>query len=220
MTTNKTLFFCVALLLVSIGLSAWAYPHAPDLVPSHWGPDGRVNGHLPKLWGLFLLPAVMAMQCTLVAVLPRISPRGFSMQSSLTVFNIVMGAVTVVMLWAELMIVGAAVGVPGASPNVLVVLVGALIALIGNYLPKVRKNFFLGIRTPWTLASDEVWLRTHRFGGWVFTIGGIAVVVFGLLGSVLPLTIVLLAVVATPIVYSFVIYKRIEGFAADGNGQA
>ncbi|MBV8490241.1 MAG: SdpI family protein, partial [Candidatus Eremiobacteraeota bacterium] len=114
--------------------------------------------------------------------------------------------------------VGATLGISGISPNVLVVLVGALLVLIGNYLPKIRKNFFLGIRTPWTLASDEVWLRTHRFGGWVFTIGGIAIVIFGLLGSALPMVVVLVAVALAPIAYSFVAYKNLEGFANGGNG--
>ncbi|MBV8489045.1 MAG: DUF1648 domain-containing protein, partial [Candidatus Eremiobacteraeota bacterium] len=78
MTTHKTLLFCVALLLLSAGLSIWTYPHAPDMVPSHWGANGQIDGHMPKFWGLTLVPAVMAMLCVLVAVLPRISPQGFS----------------------------------------------------------------------------------------------------------------------------------------------
>ena len=90
---------------------------------------------------------------------------------------------------------------------------GLLLVVSGNYMGKFRRNFFIGIRTPWTLASDEVWLRTHRLGAKTFVIGGLLVT----LGACLSLgkafmVAVIGAAAAIPILYSFVIYRRLNGF--------
>ena len=86
-----------------------------------------------------------------------------------------------------------------------------LFVVLGNVLGKVTKNFFVGIRTPWTLASDEVWLRTHRLGGRVFVLAGLAVVLSGLAGGgVAPLLVAVFTAAFVPIVYSYIIYRRLE----------
>ena len=90
---------------------------------------------------------------------------------------------------------------------------GLLFAVLGNLMGKLTKNFFVGIRTPWTLASDEVWLRTHRFGGKVFVVTGLGLIVASVLGAGLGLVVWCLIVASLiPVVYSYVIYRRIEGF--------
>ena len=86
---------------------------------------------------------------------------------------------------------------------------------MGNFLGKVTRNFFVGIRTPWTLASEEVWLRTHRLGGKCFVAAGFAVVAISLLGlGPWAMMAVILAAALVPVVYSYVIYRRLEGAAA------
>ena len=91
--------------------------------------------------------------------------------------------------------------------------VGLLLVLLGNYLGKTTKNFFLGIRTPWTLASDEVWLRTHRLGGKLFVLAGVVCFVSGLAGgSLAPAMAAVGAAALASVVYSYVVYRRIEGF--------
>ena len=97
--------------------------------------------------------------------------------------------------------------------TVMKLLVGGLFVVIGNYLGKVRRNFFVGIRTPWTLTSDEVWARTHRVGGWLFVLAGIAIIASaGSSRLVLPL--VLLASVGTAalisVAYSYLVYRRLH----------
>ena len=107
----------------------------------------------------------------------------------------------------------AATGAAIRIQTVVPALVGALLIFIGNYMSKLRKNFFIGVRTPWTLASDEVWSRTHRLAGWAFALGGIALIVESIVGvNPLVFTAIIALVVALPVVYSYVLYKKIEGF--------
>ena len=95
--------------------------------------------------------------------------------------------------------------------------VGLLLVVLGNFMGKLTKNFFVGIRTPWTLASDEVWLRTHRLGGKLFVLAGAGLFVAGLSGAG-HVAILLAVVVAAgiPVAYSYVVYRKLEGFKGSG----
>ena len=94
--------------------------------------------------------------------------------------------------------------------------VGLLFVVMGNFLGKVRKNFFLGIRTPWTLASDEVWAKTHRLGGWCFVTAGVFMAIMGVVAPTSTWFIAaIIAIALIPVVYSFFAYRKIEGFAPD-----
>jgi uncharacterized membrane protein len=95
---------------------------------------------------------------------------------------------------------------------VALALVGALFVVIGNVLPLARSNFMFGIRTPWTLSSDRVWVRTHRLGGYMMTAAGFVMIAAGLL---LPAELSIMVVVAAvasaaiaPAVYSYLTWKR------------
>jgi uncharacterized membrane protein len=104
--------------------------------------------------------------------------------------------------------------------NLLGICLGVLIALIGNYLPKIPRNWFFGIRSPWTLASDVVWVKTHRLGGWVFFVAGILTVILSLLGvhlEIILVGILLPVALYTAILYPFVLYRRIQ---RDDNGDS
>ena len=100
-----------------------------------------------------------------------------------------------------------------AAITVITLLVGGLFIIVGNYLGKVRRNFFIGIRTPWTLASDEVWARTHRVGGWLFVMAGIAIISSAgspptLLPIVLLVPICSAAVIS--VAYSYFVYRKLH----------
>ena len=96
---------------------------------------------------------------------------------------------------------------------------GLLLIVLGNYMSKLRKNFFMGIKTPWTLASDEVWDRTHRLAGKTFVIGGILFFFLPLINKSWYLLSVILFASLTPVIYSFVIYKQIEGFEQENKDE-
>ena len=97
---------------------------------------------------------------------------------------------------------------------------GLLFVVLGNFMGKLTKNFFVGIRTPWTLASDEVWLRTHRLGGKLFVLAGVALFIAGLLGGgTVPLLVAVAVAGGIPVVYSYLLYRRIEGFKNGSPGE-
>ena len=110
----------------------------------------------------------------------------------------------------------AALGAAFNISTVVMVAVGLLLMALGNFMGKVRKNFFIGIRTPWTLASDEVWAKTHRLGGWCLVIAGAAMALLAVLAPTVEWIIyIVVAMALIPVVYSYIAYRRIEGFAPD-----
>jgi len=91
-----------------------------------------------------------------------------------------------------------------------------LLVVIGNYPTKFPKHFFVGIRTPWTLASDEVWFKTHRLAGWLFSIAGVAMFIGALIGvPMAPLIVLVLAAALMPVVFSLLCYRKVHGFKTD-----
>ena len=211
-------FHVAALVLVLAGFcfAAVTSPSLPDPVPSHWNDRGQVNGTIPKPWGLYLLPIAMAGTWLLLAFLPRISPRGFEMDAFARAWGVLSVTMLAFMLFVEVLTLDAARTGRPLMPRPLLAGIGVLIAVLGNFLGKVTRNFFAGIRTPWTLASEEVWLRTHRLAGKLFVVSGLLIVAAALAGMNV------WWVVAAPVaaaalasaVYSYVIYRRLEGLPA------
>jgi len=207
---------CLMLIAAVFGTAFWLYPDIPQEVPSHWNGRGEVDGYMSKPWGVFLLPLMTVGIYALLWVVPYISPQGYRMEKFAHVVVMLRLAVTAMLATVGLAVLFAASGAPVDMNAIVRGSIGILFIVLGNYLGKVRKNFFIGIRTPWTLASDEVWMRTHRLSGWLFVLAGLVILagafvsigtgIFIAVGSV---------VVVVPILYSFVIYKQIEGFKAD-----
>jgi uncharacterized membrane protein len=201
------------LVLCAFGVAAAMYPTLPDPMPSHWDMSGQINGTMPKLWGAFLGPAMMLVLCAVLAFLPRLSPRGFEMDAFARAWGILCLSTLGFVLFVEILVLRAARDGGTLSPRPILVGAGVLVAVIGNFLGKVTRNFFLGIRTPWTLANEEVWLRTHRFAAKLFVLTGLLVVVGGLAGvSPWPLLVAPGAAAVIAAIYSYVVYRRVEGF--------
>lgn len=188
------------------------YASLPDPMPTHWNAAGQVNGWMPKFWGAYLLPLLMAGMWLLFLVLPKISPRGFEMEPFLRAWGILKVTILALMAIIGALVLRAAQHGGEMSQTPIFVALGILFAVIGNLLGKVTRNFFVGIRTPWTLASEEVWLRTHRLAGKLFVAAGLLMAASALVGLPLWSFMGLLAVASlVPVVYSYVIYRRIEG---------
>jgi immunity protein, SdpI family len=213
---NSLLLGGLGLVLVAVGLSLWAYPLLPDRVPTHWNLAGHANGYSPRLVAVMLVPAIAAFVLALTGLLPAISPRGFRLNGAAAdAYYEAMVAVLAMLVAIHFVVLRAEVTRTAPPTLVIVGLIGLLLVVLGILIGKVPRNFFMGVRTPWTLASDEVWRRTNRLGGRLMIAGGLTTIAV----SVLPVswTIgVLIAVIAVgalvPVVYSYVLYKRIEGF--------
>ena len=213
----KRLFDVAGLLLVLAGFAVAAvmYPGLPDPMPSHWNAAGQVNGWMPKFWGVMLFPIIMAVLWLVFLVLPRISPRGFEMDPFVRAWGFLRVAILAYMLLVGVLVFQAAKNHGQMSERALLAGLGVLFVLMGNFLGKVTRNFFVGIRTPWTLANEEVWHRTHRLGGKCFVAAGLVVIASSALGlGIWPIFAAILVAALIPVVYSYVIYRKIEGSPA------
>jgi len=213
MTTLRTNVLSLVFIAITIAAAAYLYPSLPDEIPTHWNLQGEVDDYTPKPWGVMIMPLMAIFVFVIMKLIPVISPKGYRTDEFRGVVNIF--TVTLVGFTAAvaLLVLLAATGRDVHVNEMVFAGTGLLFIVLGNFLGKVRKNFFIGIRTPWTLASDEVWSRTHRLGGWVFVLIGFfmflnAFVQFPevwLIGSIVVIAFV-------PVVYSYVLYRKLEGF--------
>ena len=184
-------------LLAIVGF-AWvaalaALPWVPEQIVTHWGINGTPDGSMGRVPGLFLLPALATLVSALLQVVPHIDPLRRNYTAFMGVYRAIQVGIALFLTVIELLLIGTALGWPVHVPQVSTVLVGLLFVGLGSVMGKLQPNWFVGIRTPWTLASPEVWVRTHRVGGRVMTVAGAAIVLAGLLLPPAAATVVLLA---------------------------
>lgn len=219
MSKDRANFLCYLFIVAAVAVAAWLYPELPDPMPSHWNADGEVDGWMSKPWGVAILPGMAIFVFIVFRLIPHMSPKGFRTESFSGVLNVMQVVFVAFSCFVAFLVLFAAKGVDVHVNQMMFGGLGVLFIVLGNYLGKVRKNFFVGIRTPWTLASDEVWMRTHRLAGWTLIVMGIVFLAGAFVrvpvGWLVGLIVLLVLV---PIVYSYFLYRRVEGFEGDGEG--
>ncbi len=211
MKTSMALAICALLVIFSLGLTVWYFTWLPATIPTHWGPNGQPNQWSAKGPVLFIFPGVMVLMALLIPALPAMSPKGYKMESFLPVFNYLMVLLTFMFSCMNAVILYNTAHPFWDGTKWLLAPMFIMMGFVGNLLGKTEKNFFVGIRTPWTLASDKVWHATHRLGAKMFVFGGFVSAALIFLGlPLLPVILVFTAAMLYPVVYSFVLYKRLE----------
>jgi len=202
------------IILTMIGLAfiigLLLYSQMPEPMPSHWNTAGEVDGYMPRLWGLFLLPLVMVGIFLLYLAIPRIDPLKANIAAFIREYNLMMTLLSGFMLYVYILTILWALGFEFNMNLMILPAMGVLFIAIGFLIGNARRNYFVGIRTPWTLSSDSVWAKTHQLGKWTFiAAGGISIfsAFLGEIGFWLFLGAVLLAAFV-PVVYSFVLWKN------------
>lgn len=201
----------LVLIAAALAVTALLWSRLPDPLPTHWDGAGHVNGWMPKSRGAFVAPAMMLILLAVFAALPAISPKGFRMERFGTVYSWTVLGMTAFLFAIHVFALEAALGHDAAIQRGVPMLLGLGTLLLGNWMPKIRRNFFVGIRTPWTLADEEVWTRTHRFAGKTMVLGGLAAILLALLPA--PFWLPVAAVMAgalLPAIYSFFIWKGMQ----------
>ena len=218
MKNKKTLFSLVAVILTTWVVAFIYEPKLPEQIPTHWNIHGEVDGYTSKPWGVYMLPLISTATSLLLLLLPMISPKGFKLDTARKVYDIIVLVMAIFMFGIMVLMFEAGMNGEIDMNQWILVAMGVLFVVIGNYLTKVPKNFFMGIRTPWTLASDEVWYKTHRLASWTFVLAGLLVILSAILSASVNWAIgLLLAAAFIPVIYSLVIYKKIEGFNESGD---
>ncbi|MFN3648873.1 MAG: SdpI family protein [Armatimonadota bacterium] len=212
--TSLALSLAAALGALAYGLAI--YGALPELIPTHWNLQGEVDGWMPKSLAVWLSPALAIGFTLLMQGLRAVSPVRYRVEPFLPTFNYVV--LLVAGLLASLHVVSLQAALHPDLESGRVVVGGLLLffGLLSNVLGKVRRNFWVGFRTPWTLASDRVWVATHRLAARLGVVVGIVGVLMLWLGAPVPLAFVLVvAWVVVPVVYSLVVYRQ-----WGGDGQA
>jgi len=197
--------------LVTATVSLLVYPSLPPRVAVHWNLAGEPNGYGPRLVAAVMVPAMILLMRALAAVLPRIDPKKENYQKFAGAYWLIMNGIMLFMALVHLATLAYGLGAPVRMDRLVSAGVGVLLMVTGNYLTRVQPNWFVGIRTPWTLSSESVWRRTHRVGGRLMAGGGTLMVAAAFLPGALHLavffaTLVLVSVV--PLVLSYVWWKH------------
>ena len=206
---NRWIGFIVA--GITLAAAIWAYPQLPARVATHWNIHGEPDGYSGRFVGAFVFPLAILGFALLVQVLPKIDPKGKNYLKFNDTYWLLINGVLIFMGVMHLAVLGNAIGAPISVQRVMPVAVGFLFVVVGNYLSRVQPNWFIGIRTPWTLSSDTVWRKTHRLGGWVFVIAGVLFMASALvpgMRAAVPLAVVVIALVLTPVLYSLYLWMR------------
>lgn len=192
------------LVAVSFGLSAALYTRLPDAVPIRFDLAGHANRFVAKPLGPFVVPLVGLVAYAITAAVVR-------RQRPAAPLHVVPAAVAGLLLAIHAIALRAAIDDRTDAARWVLIASSLFVAVLGNYLGKLRRNRWIGIRTPWTLADDEVWLRTHRLGGWMFVAGGALALVAALAGARPGVIVgVLIAATLIPAASSYLIFRRVR----------
>lgn len=210
MKLKKEIPLIVIVLLPFIYL-AYIWNQLPEKVPMHWNIKGEIDRYGEKT-ELLLIPFLLPFLVYIIfLVIPKIDPKNKlnKMGNKLQTLKVLM---TTFMSVLALFIIYSAKNQSFANPNYIVLLIGVLYIILGNYFKTIKANYFIGIRTPWTLENETVWKETHKLGGKMWFIGGIIVVLSSLILDKQPnftLFLIITGIISIiPIVYSYIIFKN------------
>ena len=199
-------------LVAALVVSAIAYPRLPERVPVHWDFSGDVNRLGSRLEAATIIPLIGVVLWLVMRALPYIDPRRENYAKFQSTYDLVVNAAVTLLVVLHLALIGSALGYPIPRERVIAGAGGAMVALLGNVLPRARPNWWFGIRTPWTLSNDRVWMRTHRIGGYLLVIAGVAAVLASIFADarVTPVVLVgsLVTAAAGSIAYSYFAWRQ------------
>jgi uncharacterized membrane protein len=210
MSIRTTLIVLILLSLAGLGLSLWAAPNLPEMVPSHWNAAGQINGYAPRAQAVWMLPLMTLLVGLLLLFLPRIDPLRKNVEQFRPAYHWIIVTLAAFLLYMHIQTLLAGLGIAFNMTYTIIPAETVLMVVMGFVTERARPNWFIGIRTPWTLSSPTVWEKTHRLGGLTFKIAGVLSLIglffpneAGLYFSLVPLTIAVLI----PTIYSYLLYQ-------------
>ena len=194
----------ITLLPILIGIILW--DQLPESLPTHWNVSGNIDGWSSKTFVVFALPFIMLAMHLFVIISTLADPKRQNHPGKMLHIVYWLVPVMSVVLTALTYYTGMGKDIP--METIAPIIAGILFIALGNYMPKCRQNYTIGVKLPWTLNSEENWNKTHRLAGWVFVFGGTVITVLGFFGLTWPLLAVLPILIIVPSVYSYILYRK------------
>ena len=202
----KTLIITSIVILLPIlaGLVLWS--QLPDKVPSHWNASGEIDGWSSKPFAVFGMPLILLAFQWLCVLVTSADPKRESHPSK--ILHLVFWIIPVLSAILNALTYAAAMGKEVRMEVIMPVFIGLLFMIIGNYLPKCKQNYTIGIKIPWTLSSEENWNKTHRFAGRLWFVCGLIIMLTGFLGGFWIFFGIVLLMVFPPFIYSYILHRK------------
>lgn len=203
---KSSILSVISCIIIMLLFNILFYIEMPDLLPIHWDINGTVDKYASKTAAFLLLPLGLTLLDILVVFMLDNDPRNRNQKNFImTIGKVIMPILLFFIYTATVMTVKK---VPFDMSISISALMGVLLILIGNYLPKAKRSYTVGIKNPWTLSNDEIWNKTHRFGGICFMISGILMIVAGILKIEILFVILIFTAAILPNAYSFYLYSK------------
>lgn len=194
----------IILLPVLAGIMLWN--QLPEKMPTHWNMVGQIDGWISKSFAVFGIPLMMLAFQWICVLATSADPKKEHHPSK--VLHLVFWMIPVISAVLSVLTYAAALGNQVQMEMVMPVFIGLVLAIIGNYLPKCKQNYTIGIKIPWTLNSEENWNRTHRFAGRLWVVCGLAMMLTGFVGGFWIFLGVVLLMVLAPFIYSYLLHRK------------
>ena len=210
MKTKNIQILIIGLILVSFLIGAYLYPYMPEKMASHWDANGSVDGYMPKLWGLFLLPVISVILFLVYMLIPKIDPLKGNIEKFRGHFDVFILLLFVFLFYVHMLTMLWNLSYRFNIIQLLAPAFGLIIYCAGIMMENAKQNWFIGVRTPWTLSSEVVWDKTNKLAGKLFKVAGV-LAVMGLIFPKYAIFLILVPVILAavyPIIYSYQKYQQ------------
>lgn len=208
----RTNVISAGIILLSFFIGIVSYSYMPDMMPMHWNAQGEIDGYMGKLWGLFMSPIISLGLFALFLVIPKLDPRRSNLESFKEYYQGIILVIVGFLFYVYILTILAAIGYKFNMVQAMSISFAVLFYYIGIVLKKTKSNFFVGIKTPWTLSDEKVWEKTHDLGGKLFKISGI-IAFFGALFKEVAIFLMIIPIIVASIfiyIYSYLEYAKIH----------
>ena len=208
----KSVKIGIVLILVMMGLSLYFYPLLPSNMAVHWNTEGSPNGYSPKIVGLMLIPSLSIGLLILFILIPKIDPLARNIRRFWRYYEMLVVVVTGFMLYMHVLLIAWNMGLKFDMGLMTMPAIGLLFVYLGVLLKHAKRNWFIGIRTPWTLSDEKVWNKTHELGSRLFIVGGVMIALSPSFGKIAIYVVVstLFLITTFLFVYSYWLWSKLR----------
>ncbi len=211
MSTKLTTILVLILIAAAVLAGALFWDQLPESMASHWNENDQVDGYISKFWGVWMMPLMTLGMFGIFLLVPVIDPLKANIAKFRNIFNLLILLITAFMLYIHGLTLAWNLGYEFRMSSAMLPFMGILFVFMGYMLRQAKRNWFIGIRTPWTLSSDTVWDKTHQLGSVLFIASGVLAFLGAFFGGTIALYLTLIPMLGSAlfvVIYSFVLYQR------------